>query len=152
MSNQTNAKPADKAPTTEQTTVPTTVANPDRTIGLRFYENAKAATNSRAPIAFAMLDLPGIFEGTTIMASLWARRDTRGQVQSIDVTMPADRFNGDYWRPKPVFVKDAEGTLHPVDRSMDAKGAAFFTNLSPRILEAFYAWQKDPKVPTSVTL
>ena len=81
------------------------------------------STNPKAPIAEADIMLPGLLSGLLLQASVWARRDARGQVTDYDVSFPTAGRGRTVVDVAPIYVKSADGAMVPVHKSQDAHGA-----------------------------
>jgi hypothetical protein len=113
------------------------------TLVVRFYSNTKAADNIKAPVAFYSLGLPSPLQGLTLNGTIFAERDLRGSVKGYNAPMPGrSRFGDHAISPAPLILMGADGTEHRAKDSVDADGARLADNWEPKLVEAFYRFQK----------
>lgn len=91
------------------------------TLIVRFAQ--RDSQNPKAPVAEAEVLLPGLLTGLVLNASVWARRDTRGQITDYDVSFPTAGRGRQVIDVAPIFAKMADGKLAPIHKSQDPNGA-----------------------------
>jgi hypothetical protein len=127
-----------KPPTSRKSATPKV----DPTVGTiaRFYENK--SNNLKAPVASVELELTGLFSGMIVECNVWARRSTRGDIESYSIDLPYGR-GGAPVRSKPMFIQDRNGIEHPISKTKDTNGQRIENTLPGVLLDAFYRYQKS---------